>query len=69
MSLPANELNRFHKSLVDATFKNFVIGQLKKTFGDDLALIKDDLDELLQVGTLREIKARAGQKIFSRKKF
>lgn len=67
MSVPANELHEFHKNLVDAKFKNFVITQLKKTFRDDFRLIENDLNELLQYGTLREIKVRASQKVISRK--
>lgn len=68
MSLPAHELNEFHKSLVDNKFKSFVIQQLKKTFLDDFKLIENDLSELLAYGTLREIRAKASQKIISRKK-
>ena len=45
MSLPASEMNEFHKNLVDAKFKTFVIEQLKKTFQDDFALIESDLNE------------------------
>ena len=67
MSLSAHELNEFHKNLVDAKFKSFVIGQLKKTFRDDFELIENDLNELLRYGTLREIRAKASQKIISRK--
>jgi hypothetical protein len=68
MSLPASELNDFHKNLVDAQFRVFVIRQLKKAFGDDFALIENDLNELLTYQTLREIRAKASQKIISRKK-
>lgn len=68
MSLPASEMNEFHKNLVDAKFKTFVIEQLKKTFQDDFALIESDLNELLSYRTLREIRAKASQKIISRKK-
>lgn len=68
MSLPANELHEFHKNLVDAKFRNFMIDQLKKTFREDFKLIENDLTELLQYGTLREIRAKASQKIISRKK-
>jgi hypothetical protein len=68
MSLSTNDLNDFHKNLVDAKFKNFVIEQLKKTFRDDFNLIENDLSELLKYGTLREIRAKASQKIISRKK-
>jgi hypothetical protein len=68
MSLSTHEMNEFHKNLVDATFKNFVVGQLKKTFQDDFKLIENDVNELLKYGTLREIRAKASQKIISRKK-
>lgn len=68
MSLPASELNEFHKSLVDAKFRVFVIEQLKKTFRSDFELIENDLNELLSYKTLREIRAKASQKIISRKK-
>ncbi len=68
MSLSDYELNEFHKNLVDAKFKNFVIEQLKKTFRGDFGLIENDLTELLTYGTLREIRAKASQKIISRKK-
>jgi len=67
MSLPTNELNDFHKNLVDAKFKIFVIGHLKKTFGNDFAFLEKDLNELLSFGTLREIKVKASQKIILRK--
>ena len=69
MSLSAHELNEFHKDLVNSKFRSFVIGQLKKTFRADFELIENDLNELLQYGTLREIRAKASQKIISRKKF
>jgi hypothetical protein len=68
MSLSAHELNEFHKSLVDTKFKDFVIRQLKKTFRDDFKLIEKDLNELLKYGTLREIRAKASQKVIARKK-
>lgn len=68
MSLPASELNEFHRNLVDAKFRIFVIEQLKKTFRGDYSLIEDDLNELLSYKTLREIRAKASQKIISRKK-
>lgn len=68
MSLPASELNEFHKSLVDAKFRVFVIEQLRKTFRGDFELIENDLNELLSYKTLREIRAKASQKIISRKK-
>lgn len=68
MSLPANELNEFHKHLVDAKFKDFVTERLKKTFRNDFRLIENDLPELLSYGSLREIRAKASQKIISRKK-
>lgn len=68
MSLPASELNEFHKSLVDAKFRVFVIEQLKKTFRSDFELIENDLNELLSYKTLREIRVKASQKIISRKK-
>ena len=68
MSLPASELKEFHKSLVDAKFKVFVIEQLKKAFRGDFSLIENDINELLSYKTLREIRARASQKIISRKK-
>jgi hypothetical protein len=68
MNLSAHELNEFHKNLVETKFKNFVIAQLKKTFQDDFELIQNDLAELLKYGTLREIRAKASQKIISHKK-
>lgn len=68
MSISAHELNEFHRNLVDTKFKSFVIDQLKKTFQADFELIENDLNELLKGGTLREIRAKASQKIISRKK-
>jgi len=64
----SHELNEFHKNLVDAKFKAFVIAQLKKAFPEDFQLIENDLQELLVYGTLREIRAKASQKIISRKR-
>lgn len=69
MSMSSQDLNDFHKNLVDTKFKSFVIAQLKKTFQEDFRLIENDIQELLVYGTLREIRARASQKIISRKKF
>lgn len=67
MGLSTNDLNDFHKNLVDTKFRNFVIEQLKKTFRDDFTLIENDLNELLKYSTLREIRAKASQAIISRK--
>lgn len=68
MTMPSHDLNEFHKNLVDAKFKAFVVEQLKKTFQQDFQLIENDIQELLVYGSLREIRARASQKIISRKK-
>lgn len=68
MNLPASELNEFHKNLVDARFRTFVIEQLKRAFRGDFSLIENDLNELLSYKNLREIRARASQRIISRKK-
>lgn len=64
----SHDLNDFHKNLVDAKFKSFVVEQLRKTFQEDFQLIENDIPELLVYGSLREIRAKASQKIISRKK-
>lgn len=68
MSIPSHELNEFHKNLVDAKFKAFVVEQLRKAFKEDFLLIENDIQDLLVYGSLREIRARASQKIISRKR-
>lgn len=68
MSAASRDLGDFHKSLIDEKFKAFVIARLKKTFQQDFQLIENDIQELLVYGSLREIQAKASQKIISQKK-
>ncbi len=63
-----DQLTDFHKALVNASFRSFIIKKLKKHFASDFPLIEMDMDELMQYSSFREIKARAGQKIIARKR-
>lgn len=66
--LRKDQLTDFHKALVNASFKSFIIKKLKKHFGNDYTLIEKELDELMQYSSFREIKAKASQKIIASKK-